>query len=69
MTDPKGKRIHWGQSKLTPDQRLTIRALARVPGARLTDIAWFYDIHPSTVRAIRDGKGSYEKITVIRKKP
>lgn len=61
----KSKRISWGQSKLTPDQRLAIRALA-LGRTRLVDIAKLFNIHPSTVRAIRDGRGSYETITVSR---
>lgn len=56
-----GDRIHWHQSKLTPEQRLTIRSRARA-GINAHDLAREYGIHVSTVRAIRDGTGSYSKI-------
>jgi len=57
----KGKRIYWGESKLTAAQRRRIKSYTSGP-LSLRAIGRLYDIHYSTVRNIRDGVGSYGNI-------
>lgn len=49
------------KSKLTHEQRMEIRRRALIP-EKLSTIAKDFGIVPSTVTAIRDGSGSYQKL-------